>query len=268
MKTFRPRRPRAKRSLPYKKRAMKTARVSKSIKSYVNRAIHNNVENKRQIQYGKDQPIRTALTGSQAPDFQFLLPRLTAGTGAYQRVGESVKIRSGVIKGLVNLTAYSATVNPLLSPVYVKMWLLSFKTWNGTASGITSTNINSTFFDYGSSSNGFQANPLDMIAATNRSEYTVYATKMFKLGLGGATTSYPSTSIGVYDNSSWSHPFMFNWGKHVKSALKYEGTTNDIPQSRNLYLVCQAVNSDGTIDANVGPKVEYHFVNTIEYEDA
>ena len=236
------RRPR--RAIRRRPRAKKPT-VSARVKKYVKRAIHANIENKRVVQYSANISIPTALAGSVSPTYTYLLPNVSLGTAQHQRIGSEIKVMKGIIKGRVNLNAYNATSNTMVAPVFLKIWILSMKdNYAGTAASIVSSNINSSFFDYGSTSTGFQGNPLDLMGVVNTQEWTVYQTKIIKLGVGAATNTYPSTGVAVYDNSSWSGEFTFNWGKYCKSKLKYLDTAS-IPNNRNMYIIFKGDQANG-----------------------
>jgi len=92
--------------------------VSKAVKTYVKRTISANIENKVHVDYAINQTITTA-SGGSAITHRALLPQLINGTGAGQRVGNNVHVKSAVIRGSVNLLQYNATTNPVPAPAYV-----------------------------------------------------------------------------------------------------------------------------------------------------
>ena len=250
--TKRSRRPKSNRT---RKAYTRKGKVSPSIKSYVKKAISSNTENKVWINYGANQTIQTA--SGIAPAFQNLLPQITQGTSHGGRIGNEIKIKQGFIKGHVNLLPYNASTNNFQAPLYVKMWLCSNKKINSNV--VSGTDITTNFFELTGGTAGFQGNMLDMEFTPNKEYWTVYATKTFELGLTTASAAQ------YQDNSRFSRPFYFSFGRYLKSKLKYDDNTA-VPLNKNMFLLFQAVNADGS-SSSVYP-AEYHFNTRVEYEDA
>lgn len=238
-------------------------KVSPSLKSYIKKQIHNNMENKVILGYAVNQTITTA-SASNPFTIQNLLPTIAQGTGHSSRIGNEITIRSAYVSGYVNLLPYNAVTNPLSTPVMVKMWLCSSKTVNTNL--ISSTDISTSFFEINNGSVGFQGNMLDMILTPNRDSWTIYATKKFELGATYASTNGGVGTGGYFDNSKMSIPFYFNYGKYFKRALKYNDTLTNIPTNRNLFLVIQAVYADGS--ATAVSIAECHYQFRINFEDS
>jgi len=238
-------------------------KVSPSIRTYVKNAISKNLENKVYVNYGSNLAITTAGSGSNPTFVPNLLPPLVQGGSQQNRIGNEVKIKYAYVRGYVNLLPYSVTNNPLSTPIMVKMWLCASKTINTNA--ISSTDITTTFFETGSGSAGFQGNMLDLCLSNNKDSWTIYATKKFELGATYASSGGQVGTGGYFDNSKMTIPFYFSYGRHFKSSLKYTDQATNIPTNRNLFLVIQAVNADGSSTA-VSP-AEYHFQTRITFED-
>lgn len=245
---------------PYKKRAAKrTARVGVAVKQYVKRALAREVENKEYYIYGNNVGI-----GSNPlvdPIASRLVPLVTQGIGKSQRIGTEIIVKSAMIKGYVNLRDYNSLTNPYVAPMYVKMWLVSSKETN---SGILAdTQISTTFFDINNSNLGFQGNMLDMLFRINKERWVLHATKTVKLGFANVQ---PAAATGISDNSPFSAPFQFNFGK-LLGKLKYEdsGTT---PTNKNMWLVYSCARADGTSGNSSSDFAEIHYVQSYVYTDA
>lgn len=259
MRYYRRRRGVAKKSA---KKTYKRKSVPKKIRTYVKRAINREVENKRFMSYAANTAITTASTST--PTNVQLLPTLAYGAGEQQRIGNRVKIVKGVIHGYVNILPYSATLNPLSTPIMVKMWLLSGRQRNSnTFSNYDPAN---NFFETGTSQVGPQGNMLDMVLAVNSQEYIVHASKTFRIGAGYASGTGPVGTGGYFDNSPMNKYFRFNWGAKCKSQLVYNDQVTNIATNKNMFLVIQAVNADGST-TSVNP-AEFHFKNEVLYQDA
>lgn len=237
-------------------------KVSTAVKSYVRRAISSNLENKVFIAYTANTNINT--TGpSQAPTASQLLPYPAQGVGHSQRVGNEILVKRAYITGRINILPYNSLTNPLSTPILVKMWLVSNKQANNFSP--TSTTAYNNFFEVMNGSIGFQANTLDLFLTPNKDAWTVHASKTMHLGATYASSSGQVGTSGYFDNSKMSLPFYFSYAKHIKH-LKFDDTTL-LPTNKNLYLVYQAVNADGSNSLNE-TLCEVHYSIRVEYEDA
>jgi len=240
--------------VPRKRSGGRTA-ITKIVKSVLSRQA----ENKAWFDYGANQTITTA--GLSTPANKNLIPLLSQGTGHSARVGNEVRVKSGYVRGHVNILPYNASTNPGSLPVCVKIWIVSDKKLNTNT--LSSTTIGSNFFDIVNSSTSFQANMLDMDFTVNKDAWIVHATKQFKIGASDSTTTGAVTTFGYYDNSPMTMPFYFNIGKYMKT-LKYDDATSTCT-NKNMFIIFQAVLADGSTGAFTTS--EFHYSIRVEYED-
>jgi len=245
---------------PTKRVYRKRGGARKSIVKIVKSVLSRQAENKAWFDYGVNQSI--ASVSVTTPINKNLLPQLSQGTGHSARVGNEVRVKSGYVRGHVNILPFDNTTNSLPVPCYVKIWILSQKVIN--TSTLSSTSIGTTFFDIVNSSIGLQGNMLDMELTNNKDVWIVHATKTMKLGSGYPSAGGPVTTTGYYDNSPMSVPFYFNFGKYVKT-LKYDDTSV-APTNRNMWIAFQVVSANG---ANSSGQImaEFHYTTRVEYED-
>lgn len=252
---------------PYKKRAYrrnKQAKVSNAIKTYVKKTIAQNMENKVFVTYGKDQSLLTA--SSTPPQFISLVPSINQGTGQNQRIGNEIKVKSGYVRGFVNLRPYTAITNPLQVPTMIKIWLCCRKRTNQLIAGVpTNTDWNNFFEVGGGSSSNFVGNILDMTQSENKDYWTILGTRTFQLGTSVAGTSVGSGAI-VSGAQQVCRSFYFNIGKKM-GKLKYNDNTSATCSNKELFLAFQAVFADGS-DSTSTTQAEYHYTQRLEYEDA
>lgn len=227
----------------------------------INNVLAKQVEVKSYFNYAANQSITTAVAvgGVAYPTALSMSPLIFQGVGESQRIGNMVNVKSAYIKGRINLLPYNVTSNPFFLPCLIKIWLVSYKLTNTVV--WTNTNANTSFFDTNNSSVGFQGNVLDTLLEVNRECYTVHGSKTFKLGTGSQTT----LAAGYTDNSSFTAPFSFSYGKYL-SKLKYDDAAIASPTNKSLFLVFQAVPADGS-GAGAPVPAEFHFTNTVRYTD-
>lgn len=256
--TRRPRRRYGRKARLFKKK------FSPALKKFVLKTIHRNIENKTLTNYAANAQI--AYAGSVTnPTFLYLVPTPTQGTTTQNRVGNEIRVVKANIKGLINMLPYSAT-NPQYCPVWVKMWLVSRKQ-NQFNNAPSSTDF-SNFFQAGQTSFGFQSNTLDMLFEVNKDYFTLHKTMKFQLA-----NMYPSTGAITIDSGSIipassqvSVPFSFNFERHL-GICKFNDTET-YPRNKDLILVFQAVNADGTTNSLGTAKAEVHYTINYYYEDA
>lgn len=242
----------------------KRRRVSKTVKRYVKRAIHRNIENKEIIQYAQNQSLRSAGVGN-APAGIPLIPQMSVGTGSSQMIGNQIKCQRGVIKGFVNLKPYDATTNPLPAPLWVKMWLVKYIPFQGQVSALSSIDF-TTFFKLSGGTANFQGNTFDLTGPINEVQWRVLRTKTFRLGATSYTATGPVSSGSYFDNSHMSVPFYFNYGRYIRKTLRFQDTGVG-PLNANIYLVIQVVGADGQTETGYVP-AEWHYHNHFKFEDA
>lgn len=256
-RTYRKRRP-AKKG---RRVSRKSSYARKSITKIVKSVISRQAENKVWADYGANLAIQSA--SATVPQARNLLPLLSPGTTITSRIGNEVRVKSGYIRGHVNLLPYNATTNFTPLPCYVKMWLCSSRQIN--TQSISATSIATTFFEAGAASTGFQGNMLDIDFSPNKDVWKVYATKTVKLGAGYVTTSgSPVLGTSYFDNSPMSVPFQFNFGKKVGNLKFDEAITN--ATNKNMFLVFQVVPADGQ-SGSLNNMAEFHYTTRVEYED-
>lgn len=245
-----------------KKRFSKKPKVSQTIKKYVKKAIHTNIENKMFTGYNSNQPIST-VNGSNVPQYVSLAPAIALGMTVQNRIGNEIRIVKGQARIVVNLLPYALLSNTAIVPLLVRVIFFSLKQSNTNA--LTSTFTNN-FWQVGSTSVGPQGNILDMLYTPNKELMTVYKDTKFRIGASYVTSTSPVTSNGYYDNSPMTKSLTFNWGKYFKRKIKYDDTST-VSVNANLFAIFFCVAADGsTSGAQVS--AEYHHVNYVEYEDA
>lgn len=245
---------------PAKRVPRKRGGARKSIAKIVKSIISRQAENKSWFDYGSNESIVTAaLTTFSSKN---LIPQLAQGTGKSGRVGNEIRIKSGFIRGHVNIKPYNATSNPNPCPVYVKMWIISCKDINTHV--LSNTNIANDFFDIVNSSTGPQASMIDMDFTVNKDAWTVYATKTVRLGSTYSFSPSPVSTGSYFDNSPMSVPFSFNFGKNLKT-IKYDDNVTT-PTNRNMFIIFQCVTAEGGTNGGY-VSAEYHYTTRVDYED-
>jgi len=245
---------------PYKRVPRKRSGGRQAITKIVKSVLSRQAENKAWFDYGANQSI--ICTAVSTPTNKNLLPQLAQGVSKSQRVGNEIRVKSGYVKGHVNILPFDSITNNLPVPCYVKIWILSQKIVN--TNSLASTTIASNLFDTVSSAVGMQGNMLDIDFTLNKDSWISHGSKTLKLGSGYPSATGPVGTAGYYDNSPMSLPFYFNFGKYIKS-LKFDDTTT-VPTNRNMWIAFQVVPANGAT-ATGQIMAEFHYSTRVEYED-
>ncbi|AYP28794.1 MAG: putative capsid protein [Virus sp.] len=246
---------------PYKRVPRKRSGGRQAITKIVKSVLSRQAENKAWFDYGANQSITCVASGPFIS--KNLIPVLSQGVGKSQRVGNEVRVKSGFVRGHVNILPFENTTNNLPVPCYVKMWVCSYKTLN--SNGVSGTNQGTAFFDIVNGSIGPQGNMLDIDFTVNKDSWVLHGTKTVKLGSAYPSATGPVGSSGYYDNSPMSAPFSFNFGKYIKT-LKYDDATT-VATNRNMFLSFQVVPANGATGSGQ-IMAEFHYTTRVEYEDA
>lgn len=239
-------------------------RISKSVKRYVNRAIHRNIEDKEVYAYTALTTMITGTAGVNMYNVGLIIP-MSQGVTNSTRIGDSIRIRRGIISGTVHLKTYDASTNPRPMPVYVKMWLVRYLPVQGQVASLSARDTD-LFFKGNATALPPQGNLLDMDLDVNRERFRLLGTKQVRLGITGNGTLGPANSASWFDNSAMTARFYFNWGKHTKKMIKISEDSN-YASNDNCYLVFQTVYADGQ-EADGYQISAVSFVNKMGFEDA
>jgi len=256
-RSYRKRRPAVKKA---RRVSRKSGYARKSITKIVKSVISRQAENKAWFDYGANQSI--ICTAVSTPTNKNLLPQLSQGVGKSGRVGNAVTVKSGYVRGHVNILPFENTTNNFPVPCYVKIWILSQKIVN--TNNLAATTIGSNLFDTVNASVGLQGNMLDIDFSLNKDAWVSHGTKTLRLGSGYPSGTGPVGSAGYFDNSPMSMPFYFNFGKYIKT-LKYDDATA-VPTNRNMWIAFQVVPANGAT-ATGQIMAEFHYTTRVEYED-
>jgi len=238
------------------------------IKDVVRRQLALRFEKKVFIRESWNDTIPNANAGAGVPPQAMIcMPGPASGTSDNQRIGDRINIKRHYIKGLINLTPYSLLTNTGVPPYYVKIWIAKYKPSNTTT--LATTDVMNNFFQNSTGSNqGFDGSVRDIVSLNYSDLWTIYTTRVIKLGATNALASGPTNTASYLDASSMSVPFYFDLTKYVKGRVDYaDGILN--PQNKMLWCFMQVVQCDGavfTTTANLPAEVQWQYV--CYYDDA
>jgi hypothetical protein len=262
----------------YKKRATKkrvrggrksSAGVSAAVKSYVNRTVHAQIEDKDNS-FGSLDNIGTIYAQPTMNVVPCFLHPLTQGDQEGQRIGNQIRVKTLIHKYILFPTAWDVTVNPFPQPTEVIMW------WGRLKRSATEAPTAADFqrlFQFGAAAVAPTGDLRDCIAGVNKDLFTIFATRRHKLGnasILGATYINPADQQ-YFTNNDFKLNIVntINLTKHMKKVQKYDDDDIANVGQSQVFNWVTAVNSDGTLNtATTLLPVQYYSYFTIKYEDA
>ena len=233
-----------------KKRATQSStKLVKLIKKVAAAEVHRNIEDKQ-------QSLDFALTAFNnavdvASDIHRLFPLVSTGTNSGDRTGDSIKLKSLIIRGHLTLTS------PTISPrIIVRMIICQPKSL-GTYGLITaSTGWLSTVLRNGNTTQGMDGTIKSMYLPTNTEGIQVWKDKVFYLD------SYATTT------SSWKYGLeLFKFELPVANkTVRYDSTSAE-PMAFSPCMLMSYAYAEG-IAPGATTSIQYSFNSTMKYEDA
>lgn len=175
--------------MAYKKRSYsrKTAKRTYKRKSYAKKAPRTSIKKMVKMEIARSQETKSnqfwlldrplyAVGNINFPDNVIPLgpnavgPTITQGTGQGQRIGNVIKIKKAILKGVLNPTPQNATTNPTPKPTLVRM-VLCYDREDPNDAFVPGN----TMMQNGSSTNALLGLLSDMVRPYNTDRYRILA---------------------------------------------------------------------------------------------
>lgn len=234
-------------SAPVAKAVRKIAKAavkSQAETKFVTRLVEDNVQHNSQISAG---------------DFQQLVPLITQGTDDWQRIGDSIRPTSLVVRGLLSADNTYTTTNRVM---LVRVVIVSAKaTKNLTATTSLWTNYANTLLqpnlDSGTQVVPFVGNQPELLYPVNRDQFIVHMDKVFKI-------SPCSNDAGEEENPASTRM----WMKKIKLPKKFTYDTGiDSPNNFCPFMGIGYVYADGTGPDVLTTKIISTVTSRLTYKD-
>lgn len=241
--------------------------VSGKVKTYVQRAIHKQIENKSiqyngsftMVNYNDDNTMRGF---ALSPGTSIAIPQ---GTGAGSRTGNRIKIIKAKLNFWITISPYSGLLNPTPKPILIRMWIGYSKT-NPTL--IPPATDQSFLFQNGDSASAPNNFIPDMLRSVNKDKFVIFRDMKFKLGCADFTGTGATAGSQYYSNNDFKYNILksIDITKYLISNVTYNDATV-IPTSRGLFCWVQIVYADNNVTSGYIPASFAYFVD-LTYEDA
>lgn len=242
MKNFNGKKKRA----PLRKFKPKSTKVTKPIKNYVKKEIARQAENKQAdivagYQIGPYSGTFWNTTGiiPITPYDGFIT--ILQGTGQNNRIGNQVRTRKVILRGVLFPNIFNATSNPSPKPMEIKFFFGHHKISSTILPQSASFNA---FYQNGSGSSTFTNNLLDLLKPINKDTWTVKKTFTYKIGYADANSS---TGVNYISNNDFklNRKFSIDLTKYCPKVLKWNDNATT-PTTNGLFWWIQVVYADGT----------------------
>lgn len=237
----------------------------KRVKTVISRMAENKTQNFRTtvdiLPYNATNWSNTIVPIT--PDTLFL--SVLQGTGQGDRIGNSIRVKSLKLSGVLRPMPYDATTNVDPVPLYVKMFFLTRK---DNPSAISTSLGDVLQFGNASEGPGNSAALTNMQRPVNTNEWTVHATRIFKVGYA----IYSGTSADINAQSHSNNDFKLNQfvnidlTKYCTKNIKFDDNSSN-PTSRNIvmYPIVYTANASLLLNNQIPAKFDYNL--DIVYED-
>lgn len=252
----------------------------------VNQIISRNVENKFTDTIKYNDAVSRSVSGVYtffawtpgADATGSKLFNLDIGARQNSRIGNTIKLKRWIIKGLIQPVISTVTTMPNSFVGYVDIYF-------GKLLRNTSPPLNTLvdLYQNGSDASAPTCSSTDMLNPLNKDKYKVYYHKRFKMGAASDSSTYTSTDNPTYpanNDFKLSQTFGFDVCKYIlkNKSLKFDdfsSTTTllapDNPDIRNLTLWATFTPQSGQAISAIGTvKTLYNLdcLTYAEYEDA
>nr|WAE42484.1 MAG: capsid protein [Cressdnaviricota sp.] len=190
-------------------------------------------------------------------------PYLGQGYQVDDRLGNKVRTKKAIFKATINQNQYNATTFPIPQPIYVKMYLVKNKQSPLTPPTQAQLGgVNGTFFRLGALTAGFNGSAQDVTQDVNPDDWTLLATKMFKIGPASYTGAGSAGSFEYFSNNDFKLCHMLKWD--VTKYLPKQVNFDDIGNSTNptTWMIIQTVPADQSTALNAAAlplQVQYQY---------
>lgn len=250
-------------------RKKSTSTVSKSVKKYVKKVVHSQIENKN-ITIERAQTFGSILQDATLGAFPMcpytsLVP-IPIGTTNGTRIGNTIKTRRVVLRYVLRPTVYDATSNPNPAPAHIIMFLGNYKQYKG----VLPTNIEvGQLYDTGSGSSAPQGDLSDLIQPINKDAWDIKKMWSHKLGFAAYGGSGGLLQWQSYTNNDFKLNVVrkMDITKFCPKTIKFNDS-QATQQGANLFLMYEAVAANGAVlPATQRPYAIDYWID-YTYEDA
>lgn len=251
-----------------KKVIKKPPKVSKSVKTYVDRKISSKIEDKKDWNQGGNIAVYNIVAG--APFLQTLnwqTGQQISGSYANQgtRVGNQIHVKKALLKCSLVMRAYDSVSNPFIKDQLVTLYVFKLRQYaNGT--NPTYATYFSKMFQQGNSVNTLTNTPTDHILPFNTDLCMIKAVRRFKMGFATQSTF---TQPAQQPNNDFSYQkfITVDLTKFYKKMQRWNDGTTDANNDNLFFAIFAAPADNSATVSGVSPIILNWFWDAT-FEDA
>jgi len=228
--------------------------------------IHKHAEDKEAYTSNSDSSLTSFNSGiNSVGDCLQLVPNITYGTNAHNRIGDKIILKSHTIKGYFRIVPNTAAASYKFGNVAVRMMVLSFKSfsnYDAITSDITLTTKLAGLLQKGQSTVGFTGLVSDVLAPINRDIFTVHYDKLWNI-----KQDYNLSAVG---SSTMDTLRFYKVNLKVKNKqLKYADDISSglLPTNYAPIMVIGYCYLDGSSPDSIPTNLQLYYESIMKYED-
>lgn len=265
----------------FKKRRAYGKRSKKGLVRLIKKVISNNLENKMRQNGGILNLLPTNGAGFQTNCIIPLSPYyeaglsiaqnldITQGTGVSNRIGNSIKTRSGYFRAVLYPAPYHATFNPTPRPTIVTMWIFKLKSGMTDSTGNVLSTLLTNYFKDQNSSIGIQNSLSDTVLKVNPDAINLLSRRTYKLGYASDAGTGANAVYQNYANNDYKHNHVIKMSttKYLRKRIRYTDN-NAQPLTATTWMVFTVAFADGTQVPSTQVPAYINWENDYQFEDA
>jgi hypothetical protein len=258
---------------PAKKRfargGKKSSVVSSAVKTYVNRTIHSQIENKS-VQVNAGYNFGTYLESPELNAYP-MLPHvgfwtINSGTNSASRIGNQIRVRKLMLNYILRPLPYDAVNNTFPVPCEVQLFLGYVK----DAPTFVPTNTDFLqLYQNGASASPPQGSLRDIISVINKDFWVIKKRWTHKIGyaINNGTANQPVQQFNANNDFKLNVVKRLDITKLVDKNVRFNDNAAT-PTSKNLFFFQQSVFANGATGGATTQMTSIDFWIDFEYEDA
>lgn len=254
-----------------RKYVKKSVRPSKLLKKTIQSMISKNVEDKQAYYSTGDSLVNFNSGINSTGDVLSVLPDIPEGVGVNARIGDTIRAKSLVIRGYIQLKATQAGVYNDFSNARIAVRLLCVSSKKVKNFNDLKSQAGSNLIQKGGSSTTFSGYLSDIYAPLNTEAYTKHFDKVFYLSQPATLQQVAGTSttfIWSNDLSKTVRFFTIKIPMRGKQLMFDDGTSSYLPTNFGPGIMLGYAKMDGSTPDTVSTNVGICYDVDFRYEDA
>lgn len=252
-----------------------------SVKKIVKRELSKQIETKECFSASSVTPASISATSSTVAGNMFICSPNSAsstigylsipqGDGNGQRVANRIRTKSLIMKYILTQTPQSVATNPTPTPIEVMMYWFKVKVTPQDPPSIGNLRgASANFFEYGSSSVGFDGSLYDVLHKINPDRYTYLCHRRHKLGYqGNNVNNNPSYANSHNNDFKMNIVSSINLTKYCPKEILYDDLATSTVTSPYIFCLIQPINATNAIFGPTVLPMTCQFELQYKYSDA